>query len=230
MRVVPARFAGFADRREAGRRLARELRALDISDPVVLALPRGGVPVAVEVALHLGAPIDLLMVRKIGVPWEPEVAAAAVVDGERPDLVLNQDVMRLAGLHREDIEKLMTGQLAEIDRRRKLYMSGRAAVPVSGRSAIVVDDGIATGATVRAALAALRRRGPKRLILAVPVGPEDTLAALSSEVDDVVCLERPSPFYAIGEFYADFHQVGDDEVIALLASVPAAANPGGIAP
>ena len=177
---------------------------------MVLALPRGGVPVAAEVAKALKAPLDLLLVRKIGVPWQPELAAAAVVDGERPDLVLNDEVMSMMGLHRDDIEDLMKAQLEEIERRRNLYLRGRAPENVAGRSAIVVDDGIATGTTVRAALAALRRRQPKRLILAVPVGSGRSVAELESEVDDLVCLQRPSPFYAIGQFYADFHQVPDE--------------------
>lgn len=216
------RFEGYATREEAGRELSRRLAAMHIVDPVVLALPRGGVPVAAEVAKALKAPLDLLLVRKIGVPWQPELAAAAVVDGERPDLVLNDDVMSMVGLHRDEIEDLMKVQLEEIERRRKLYLSGRTPEKIAGRSAIVVDDGIATGTTVRAALAALRRRQPKRLILAVPVGLEMTVAELNSEVDDLVCLQRPSPFYAIGQFYADFHQVPDDEVIALMK---AAASP-----
>lgn len=216
------RFEGFATREEAGRELGRRLAAMHIVHPVVLALPRGGVPVAAEVAKALKAPLDLLLVRKIGVPWQPELAAAAVVDGERPDLVLNDDVMSMVGLHRDEIEDLMKVQLEEIERRRKLYLSGRTPEKIAGRSAIVVDDGIATGTTVRAALAALRRRQPKRLILAVPVGSEMTVAELNSEVDDLVCLQRPSPFYAIGQFYADFHQVPDDEVIALMK---AAASP-----
>ncbi len=216
------RFEGYATREEAGRELSRRLAAMHIVDPVVLALPRGGVPVAAEVAKALKAPLDLLLVRKIGVPWQPELAAAAVVDGERPDLVLNDDVMSMVGLHRDEIEDLMKVQLEEIERRRKLYLSGRTPEKIAGRSAIVVDDGIATGTTVRAALAALRRREPKRLILAVPVGLEMTVAELNSEVDDLVCLQRPSPFYAIGQFYADFHQVPDDEVIALMK---AAASP-----
>jgi putative phosphoribosyl transferase len=209
----------FTTREDAGRRLARRLEAMKIADPVIFALPRGGVPVAVEVAKALNAPVDLLMVRKIGVPSQPELAAAAVVDGERPDLVLNDQVMHMARLSRGDVEVLMAKQLAEIDRRRRLYLGGRPAETVAGRSAIVVDDGIATGTTVRAALRALRRRKPKRLILAVPVAPRDTLRDLGSEVDDLVCLEQPEPFYAIGAFYGDFHQVEDSEVIALLASV-----------
>lgn len=209
-------FREFATREEAGRDLGKQLAAMNISNPVVLALPRGGVPVAAEVAKALKAPLDLLLVRKIGVPWQPELAAAAVVDGERPDLVLNDEVMAMAGLRHAEIEDLMKAQLAEIGRRRKLYLGSRAPEKVEGRSAIVVDDGIATGTTVRAALAALRRRQPKRLILAVPVAPGDSVAELEGEVDDLVCLQQPAPFFAIGQFYADFHQVQDDEVVALM--------------
>ena len=216
------KFEGFATREEAGRELGRRLKLMHIADPVVLALPRGGVPVAAEVARTLEAPLDLLLVRKIGVPWQPELAAAAVVDGERPDLVLNDDVMRLSGLHPGDIEDLMKPHLEEIERRRKLYLNGRLPERIAGRCAIVVDDGIATGTTVRAALTALRRRQPKRLVLAVPVGSAESLDALTSEVDDLVCLQRPRPFYAIGQFYADFHQVPDGEVVALMK---AAATP-----
>lgn len=206
----------FSTREEAGRLLAERLTAMTIEDPLVLALPRGGVPVAAEVAKALKAPIDLLLVRKIGVPWQPELAAAAIVDGERPDLVLNDEVMAAVGLKREDIDKLVPDKLTEIERRRRLYLWGREPQKAEGRSVIVVDDGIATGTTVRAALTALRRRKPKRLILTVPVAPEETIAQLAGSVDDLVCLEQPRPFFAIGEFYRDFHQVTDDEVIALM--------------
>jgi len=206
----------FSTREEAGRLLAERLAAMKIENPLVLALPRGGVPVAAEVAKALKAPIDLLLVRKIGVPWQPELAAAAIVDGEQPDLVLNDEVMAAVGLKREDIDKLVPDKLTEIERRRRLYLWGREPQKAEGRSVIVVDDGIATGTTVRAALTALRRRQPKRLILAVPVAPEETIAELTNDVDDLVCLEQPRPFYAIGEFYRDFHQVTDDEVIALM--------------
>jgi putative phosphoribosyl transferase len=179
--------------------------------------------VAAEIARALKAPLDLLLVRKIGVPSQPELAAAAVVDGDHPDLVLNDAVMRMAGLHRGEIEDLMKVQLAEIERRRRLYLGDRPPVDISGQSVIVVDDGIATGTTVRAALRALRGRKPKRLILAVPVAPEDSLAELQGQVDDLICLQQPSPFYAIGQYYADFHQVEDSEVIALMkmAGTPA---------
>ena len=211
-------FDRFPTREEAGHQLAEKLSTMKLENPLVLALPRGGVPVAFEVAKALKAPLDLILVRKIGVPWQPELAAAAVVDGEHPDLVLNDRVMSMLGINRAEIEKLMKQQLAEIERRRGLYMGGRAPQTVEGRTAIVIDDGIATGTTVRAALTALRRRKPKRLVLAVPVAAQETVAELKPEVDDLVCLQQPEPFYAIGQFYADFHQVSDDEVIGLMRS------------
>lgn len=209
-------FSRFESREQAGRRLGEKLKAMAIADPLVLALPRGGVPVAAEVAKILKAPLDLLLVRKIGVPWQSEVAAAAVVDGERHDLVLNEEAMAMEGMHRADVEALVPEQLAEIERRRKLYLGERVPVSAEGRSVILTDDGIATGTTIRAAIRALKRRNPKRLILAIPVAPSEAVAALAREADHVVCLEQPKPFYAIGEYYTDFHQLGDDEVIALM--------------
>lgn len=209
-------FQGYASREEAGQLLAQALADFKFERPVVLALPRGGVPVGLEVARALQAPLDLLLVRKIGVPWQRELAAAAVVDGEQHDLVLNQSVMSMAGLRKDDIEASITKELAEIERRRALYLKGRSPVPIAGCTAIVVDDGIATGTTVKAALQALRRRGPKKLVLAVPVAPRSTIAELEDLVDELVCLQQPEPFYAIGVFYRDFHQVEDSEVIAML--------------
>ena len=209
-------FGGFASREEAGRRLAKRLKRLDIDDPVVLALPRGGVPVAAEVARELNAPLDVILVRKIGVPWQPELAAAAIVDGDHPDLVLNDGVMHALGLTRADIDGAAKAQLAEIERRRKLYIGERQPAAVRGKSVIVVDDGIATGTTARAALQALRRREPQKLILAVPVGSPDSVAELESFADEVICLESPAGFYAIGQFYSDFHQLSDEEVIRFL--------------
>ncbi len=205
------------DRATAGRLLAERLVGLQLADPVVLALPRGGVPVAFEIAKALDAPLDLLLVRKVGVPWQPELAAGAVVDGEHPDLVLNEDVIALAGLDRGTLDEIADRELAEIERRRSAYLAGRAPVPTAGRTVILVDDGVATGASVRAALTALARRGPKRLILAVPVAPAETLKALRSLVDDLVCLAAPEPFYAIGGHYVDFHQLSDQEVVSMLA-------------
>ena len=206
-------FTGFASREDAGRQLARRLKTLALEYPVVLALPRGGVPVAAEVARELKAPLDLILVRKIGVPWQPELAAAAIVDGERPDLVLNDSVMHALGLTRADIDGAAKSQLEEIERRRTLYLGQRQPVSVRGRSAIVVDDGIATGTTARAALQALRRREPRALVLAVPVGAPDSLSELERHADQVISLESPENFYAIGQFYADFHQLSDEEVM-----------------
>ncbi|MDP1899978.1 MAG: phosphoribosyltransferase [Rubrivivax sp.] len=207
----------FSDRTAAGRALAQRL--MKMSWPgrtVVLALPRGGVPIGAEVARALGAPLDLLLVRKIGAPQQRELAVAAVVDGQPPDIVVDEETAALAGVDRAWIDAQAAHELLEIERRRRIYLGGRAPLPVEGATVIVVDDGIATGTTVRAALKALRRRKPARLVLAVPVAPSDTRAQLSAEVDDLVCLAEPSPFHAIGLHYIDFHQVGDDEVLAAL--------------
>jgi putative phosphoribosyl transferase len=207
----------FANRRAAGRALAAELTKRRLIDPVVLALPRGGVPVAVEVASALKAPLDLVLVRKIGVPFQRELAAAAVVDGGEPEIVVNEDVIGLAGLDRGYIEQEAKRELAEIERRRQAYLGARPRVPLEGRTLILVDDGIATGASIRAALKALRRRGPKALVLAVPVAPAEAVEALRAEVDQLICLETPEPFYAIGIHYLDFRQLSDEEVISSLA-------------
>jgi putative phosphoribosyl transferase len=209
-------FSGFTSREDAGRQLAQKLRAMNFPDPVVLALPRGGVPVAAEVARALNAPLDVLLVRKIGVPWQRELAAAAIVDGENPDLVLNESVMKAMGVRIADVEALSKRELEEIERRRKLYVGDRQSVSVLGKTAIVVDDGIATGTTAMAALKALRRRDPKTIVLAVPVGSPDSLSRLRAYADQVICLESPAIFYAIGQFYSDFHQLSDEEVIGYL--------------
>ena len=207
----------FSDRSAAGRALGERLRTLHLKPPlIVLALPRGGVPVGAAVAQALQAPLDLLLVRKIGAPWQPELALAAVVEGNPPDIVVDEEVQRGMGMHAEYIDAQATVQLREIERQRQAYLSGRRAVPVEGSTVIVVDDGIATGTTMRAALKALRRRRPAALVLAVPVAPRDTLEQLRGEVDQVVCLDTPYPFYAVGEHYVRFHQVEDDEVIDAL--------------
>jgi putative phosphoribosyl transferase len=210
-------FGIFSDRTDAGRQLAAQLAGLALHDPVVMALPRGGVPVAFEVARALNAPLDLVLVRKIGVPGYPELALAAVVDGERADVVLNDEVVAATGLGPEVIRDLAAEQLQEIERRRRVYLAGRAPVAVAGRSVIAVDDGIATGASMRAALTALGRRGPAEMILAVPVAPIETIAGLRPLVDHLVCLATPDPFGSIGAFYEDFHQLSDAEVTGLLA-------------
>ena len=207
----------FADRTAAGQALARKLSKRHWSGPVVvLALPRGGVPVAAEIARTLGAPLDLLLVRKIGAPWQPELAVAAVVDGTPPDIVVDEQTASGTGVDRAYIDAHAQRELQEIARRRLVYLKGREPVPVAGCTVIVVDDGVATGTTVRAALKALKRRRPARTVLAVPLAPSEALAELAGEVDEIVCLAQPSPFYAIGLHYGDFHQVEDSEVIAAM--------------
>jgi putative phosphoribosyl transferase len=207
----------FDDRAEAGKALAKVLKSMKIDGRiVVLALPRGGVPVAAEISTALGAELDLVLVRKIGAPFQPELAVAAIVDGVPPDIVVDEETSRLTGVDRGYIEAKARRELSEIERRRCIYLAGRQPVQISGATAIVVDDGIATGTTMRAALKALRRRQPNRLVLAVPVAPSDSLAMLRAEVDDIVCLSQPSPFHAIGPHYRDFHQVSDEEVLAAL--------------
>lgn len=207
----------FADRTDAGRRLAAALVHLRDRHPVVLALPRGGVPVGFEVAKVLAAPLDILLVRKIGAPFQPELAAAAIVDGAEPVLVRNEEVIRAYGIDEEWIEAEAARQLAEIERRRRLYCGDRAPVSLRGRTAILVDDGIATGTTVRAALRALARLAPARRVLAVPVAPPDTVASLAHEADEIVALEQPEWMGAVGQFYRDFTQTEDEEVVRLLA-------------
>jgi predicted phosphoribosyltransferase len=208
----------FTNRTDAGIALAAALSRYRDRDPAVLALPRGGVPVAAEIARALDAPLDLVIVRKIGVPFQPELAMGAVVDGETPIVVRNEDVINLSGVGESEFQAVCRDELAEIERRRRRYLGGRQPVVIAGRTAIVVDDGIATGATVRAALRATRLRKPRQLVLATPVAPADTIRELRSEADEVVCLEEHEFFGSIGAYYADFRQVGDDEVIALLAA------------
>ncbi|SDV47296.1 phosphoribosyltransferase [Chitinasiproducens palmae] len=207
----------FPDRRSAGRTLAAALRHRVVGTPVILALPRGGVPVAYEVALALDAPLDLLMVRKIGAPGNAEFGIGAVVDGSSHRRVMNDAAVRAVGPSKAYVEAETQRQLEEIERRRSAYMSDRAPVPVVGRTVIVVDDGIAMGGTARVALQALRAAGVGRLMLAVPVAPRETLALLRPEVDDLVCLQVPDDFGAVGAHYRQFDQTSDEEVVALLA-------------
>jgi putative phosphoribosyl transferase len=206
----------FADRTEAGRQLARALLHLRPDRPVVLALPRGGVPVGFEVARILEAPLDVLLVRKIGVPGYPELALGAVLDGEHPHLVLNRDLAELAGVDTDYIAEQEAIKLKEIEDRRALYLRGRPRPSVAGRTAIVVDDGVATGATMKAAIDALRDMAARRVVIAVPVAPPETAEMLSAIVDELVCLATPPTFRAVGQFYEIFEQTTDDEVIALL--------------
>ena len=210
----------FADRGEAGRRLADKLVHLKDRQPLVLALPRGGVAVGFEIARALDAALDIVLVRKIGVPWQPELALGAVTDGDSPATFIDRDLATNLAVPDSYIEEETTRQLEEIERRRKSYCEGRPAVEIAGRTAIVVDDGIATGATMRVALQAVRRRAPERLVLAVPVAPPDTLAVLLEEADEAVSLETPAALGAVGFYYYDFHQMSDAEVTELLARAP----------
>jgi len=207
----------FKNRMDAGRKLAQALLSYKDQHPVLLALPRGGVPVAAEVAAALRAPLDLIIVRKIGVPTQPELAMGAVVNGSAPIVVRNYDVIQLAGVDESEFKVICDRELAEIKRRRERYLGNHEPIDVTGRVAIVIDDGVATGATTRAALRATRLRNPSRLVLAVPVAPTDSLAAMRDEADDVVCLEDHELFGAIGFYYSDFHQISDEEVIDTLA-------------
>src|SRR5215212_2160334 len=206
----------FRDRADAGRQLVPRLMIYVAQYPVVLALPRGGVPVAFEVAKALQTPLDLVFVRKIGAPGHAEFGLGAVVDGAHPQVVLNEEALGHINVPPGYIEEETQRQLQEIERRRQHYLAGRRPVDVGGRVAIVVDDGIATGGTVRAALTGLSRARPAKLILAVPVAPRDTVERLRAEADEIVCLMTPEPFYAVGEHYDDFHQTSDREVITLL--------------
>jgi putative phosphoribosyl transferase len=206
----------FRDRSEAGRQLAHELGKYKGEDVVVLALPRGGVPVAAPIATALEAPLDLILIRKLGVPFYPELAMGAVADAGTPFIVRNEEVIAEAGITKEQFNAVYQRELAEIERRRRVYLGGRPRPEVRDRVAIVVDDGVATGATTRAALRAVRALHPKRLVLAVPVAPPDTLRSLGKEADEIVCLETHRLFVAIGCYYDDFRQIEDEEVISIL--------------
>jgi putative phosphoribosyl transferase len=210
----------FEDRSEAGRRLADKLLHLKNRQPLVLALPRGGVAVGFEIARALDAPLDIVLVRKIGVPWQPELALGAVTDGAGHETFIDRDLAASLEVSDVYIREETARQLVEIERRRESYCEGRPALEIAGRTAIVVDDGIATGATMRVALQAVRRRGPARVVLAVPVAPPDTLAALGELADEAVCLETPIGLGAIGFYYRDFHQMSDREVTELLTRAP----------
>lgn len=209
--------APFANRRAAGEALAEEVRKLALEDPVVLALPRGGVPVGYEVARAIGAPLDILLVRKIGAPGHEEYGIGALVDGASPQLVLDDAAARAVGASREYLARQVALQLEEIERRRAAYHSG-PPIALDGKAVVVVDDGIATGNTVRAALQALAKLSCRCVVLAVPIAPREVLATLRALCNEVVCLRSPEPFVAVGAHYCDFTQTSDQEVIRLLAA------------
>ncbi|MBX6365403.1 MAG: dienelactone hydrolase family protein [Gemmatimonadetes bacterium] len=219
--------ARFANRVEAGRELAERLRPYEHRpDVIVLALPRGGVPVGYEVARALDVPLDIFLVRKLGVPGQPELAMGALASGGT--VVLNHSVIQALGIPREAIDRVADEERRELARREEAYRGRRPAVDVADRTVILVDDGVATGSSMRAAVAALRRRGPARIVVAIPVAPRETCEELRREADDVVCLDTPDPFYAVGLAYRDFTQTSDDDVRRLLedATVPAVTGAG----
>ncbi|WP_141583928.1 phosphoribosyltransferase [Actinomadura sp. WMMA1423] len=215
----------YTDRAEAGRVLALRLAAMGLDGAVVLALPRGGVPVGHEIARSLGAPLDVLVTRKIGYPPQPELGVGAIAEGGSP--VFDTGLLARLGLSEEDLAPTVAAERAELDRRVAAYRGGRPLPRVTGRPVIVVDDGLATGGTARAAVRAVRERGPSRLVLAVPVGAAETVRSLEAEVDDLVVPAAPWDFRAVGQWYRDFEQLTDADVTAWLEH---AARAGGDAP
>lgn len=212
----------FADRFAAGRALATRLQSFAGADVVVLALPRGGVPVAAEVARALRAPLDVFVVRKLGVPGHEELAMGAIASGQVR--VLNADVVEWYGLSPETIDEATRRETAELERRERLYRDGSPLTPVQGRIVILVDDGLATGSTMRAAIGAVRQLNPARIVVAVPVGARETCDSLRAVADDVVCVSTPSSFHAVGQWYDDFSQTSDDEVRRLLRDAAASSS------
>ncbi|MFE7588948.1 phosphoribosyltransferase family protein [Kitasatospora sp. NPDC057512] len=224
MHVTGTHFTRFADRTEAGRRLAARLGHLAGPDTVIVALPRGGVPVAAEVAAALGAPLDICVIRKLGVPYQPELGMGAI--GEDGVRVLNEQVIRFSSVTDGQLAEVERRERTELARRARRYRGDRPPADLRGRTVVVVDDGIATGSTARAACRIVRERGAARVVLAVPVAPADWAERLDEVADELVCVDTPSPFYAIGEFYADFSQTEDEEVLRLLAEAAGGAPPG----
>ena len=204
----------FKDRRDAGRQLGRQLTAFAALHPVIVALPRGGVPVAAEIADCLRAPLDVIVVRKIGLPWQPELAIGAVAEGDI--CIVNDALIEETGVTEGELVAAIGRERVELERRVRAYRGERPPLRVDGRLVILVDDGLATGYTARAAIVQMRRRGASRIVLAVPVAPEDSVATMGHVADEVVALQAPSWFFSIGEHYEDFGQTSDDEVVACL--------------
>jgi putative phosphoribosyl transferase len=205
----------YADRGDAGRALVPEIKRCKLDDPIILGLPRGGIPVAFEVALAMTAPLDVLVVRKLGVPWQPELALGAIASGQIR--VLNEELLEaLPGIDDTAVEEIVAAESKELERRENLYRGNRPYPELRDRNVIVVDDGMATGATMRAAAEAVRSRNPSRLVIAVPTASQQAVEWVADSVDRVVCLDTPSPFFAVGYYYLDFGQTTDDEVRRLL--------------
>jgi putative phosphoribosyl transferase len=225
-RIFDMSMKRFKDRMHAGKMLAERLQEYTHDpDAIVLALPRGGVPVGYAVAKQLGVPLDVMLVRKLGVPGHEELAMGAVASGGR--MVLANDVVRTLGITEDIIQAAARREMAEIERREKLYRSGRPPLQLDGRDVILVDDGLATGSTMLAAVQAAHAQNPARIVVAVPVGAPDTCRMLEAYADEVICLHTPEPFYAVGMWYDDFTQTTDEEVIRLLSEAP---QPGGNRP
>ncbi len=206
----------FKNREEAGKLLAKTLKDYKERDVVVLAIPRGGVVVGYYIAEELGCPLDVIIPRKLGAPLQPELAIGAVA--ENGTTVLNEDLIYSMGIPQQYIQRKIREEVAEIRRRMSLYRSGREAITVKDKIVILVDDGLATGATMKAAIKYVKKLGPKAIVVAVPVAPPDVVRNLGQEVDKVICLSTPEPFFAIGQFYEEFEQVEDEEVIRLLSA------------
>jgi putative phosphoribosyl transferase len=216
----------FADRAEAGRLLAAELDMLNLpANPIVLALPRGGLPVGLEVAKKLRAPLDVVIVRKLGVPWQPELAMGAIASGSVQ--TLDQDLIRTLGVSPEEIDAVIAKERSEVERREKLYRKGRPALDLRGRTVLLVDDGLATGSTMLVAARYVRSLKPGRTLIAVPIASVQACQRLKEEADDCICLATPGSFGAVGEWYVDFRQVNDSEVQRILEAsrIPGKANP-----
>ena len=208
----------FADRHDAGRRLAERLRALATDEPVVLGLPRGGVPVAVEVARALAAPLDVILVRKLGVPSRPELAMGAI--GEDGVRVIDATLVERLGISERALARVEARERTELERRARRYRGERTPIPIAGRDVVIVDDGLATGATARAAILVARARAARRVVFAGPVAPPETVVALGDQADEVISLETPTTMVAVGAAYVDFSPTSDEEVVALLEGAP----------
>ena len=214
----------FKNREDAGNRLAATLEKFSLPDPIIYALPRGGVPVAAAAAHRLQAPLDLMIVRKLGAPGRPEAAIGAVVDSASPTVILHNETVQQLNISRGYVDTLTATALDEIDRRREIYFKGRKPLSPKNRIAIIIDDGLATGATMEAAVKAMRKAGPSKIIVAVPTAPGDAVRALSDIADDVICLETPAPFWSVSSQYDDFRQLTDEDVIDCLNRNATAGN------